>query len=63
METPDAYRELAARYRAGNWPATSVQARIASFLAIPESYLASLPSRDFSIDLATGAVEERPVSA
>ena len=36
---------------------------IASFLAILESYLASLPSRDFSIDLASGAVEDRFTSA
>ncbi|WP_336813276.1 metallophosphoesterase family protein [Bosea sp. MMO-172] len=62
-ERLDAYRALAARYRAGHWPATSVQARIASFLAILESYLASLPSRHFSIDLATGAVEDRFTSA
>jgi 3',5'-cyclic AMP phosphodiesterase CpdA len=62
-ERLDAYRALATRYRAGNWPATSVQARIASFLAILESYLASLPSRDFSIDLTTGTVEDRFISA
>lgn len=62
-ERLDAYRALAARYRAGHWPATSVQARIASFLAILESYLSSLPSRDFAIDLATGAVEDRFISA
>ncbi len=62
-ERLEAYRKLAAHYRAGDWAATSVQARIASFLAILESYLASLPSRDFSIDLANGVVEERPVSA
>lgn len=62
-ERLDAYRALAARYRSGTWPANSVQARIASFLAILESYLASLPSRHFGINLATGAVEDRSISA
>lgn len=62
-ERLDVYRGLAARYRTGNWPATSVQARIASFFAILESYLASLPSRDFGINLTTGAVVAQPISA
>lgn len=62
-ERLDAYRALAARYRSGTWPANSVQARFARFLAILESYLASLPSRHFGIDLATGAVEDRSILA
>jgi len=47
------------RYRGGSSPATSVQARIASFLAIAESYLSSLPSRDFTVDLTTGEISTR----
>ncbi len=52
-----AYRRLADTFAAGSWPETSVQARLACFLRMMMHYLFSHPSRDFHIDLATGAVE------
>ncbi len=52
-----AYRSLASQFAAGSWPEASVQARLACFLRIMMHYLSSHPSRDFSIDLATGAIE------
>jgi 3',5'-cyclic AMP phosphodiesterase CpdA len=55
-----AYRRLARRYAAVSWPSGSLQSRLASFLAILDSYLASQPSRNFSVDLATGEVTADP---
>lgn len=51
-----AYRELAARFAAGSWPAGCLQDRLASFMRMLVDWLASAPSRDFSVDLASGEV-------
>lgn len=51
-----AYRQLAQRYAAGSWQQGSLQDRLASFMRMMMDWLDSLPSRDFSIDLATGKV-------
>jgi len=53
------YRHLAARFAAGAWPAGSLQDRLASFMRMLSDWLASAPSRDFSVDLATGEVMPR----
>jgi 3',5'-cyclic AMP phosphodiesterase CpdA len=52
-----AYRLTAQRYAAGSWPRGSLQDRLASFMRMMMDWLDSQPSRDFSIDLATGKVE------
>ncbi|WP_269931267.1 metallophosphoesterase family protein [Aminobacter sp. HY435] len=54
-----AYRLLAQRYALGSWPQGSLQDRLASFMRMMVDWLDSQPSRDFSIDLATGAVERK----
>jgi 3',5'-cyclic AMP phosphodiesterase CpdA len=54
-----AYRRLGARFLAGSWPEASVQAQLARFFRILEGYLASQPSRAFSIDLTSGAIVDR----
>lgn len=51
-----AYRQTAQRYAAGSWPRGSVQDRLSSFMRMMMDWLDSQPSRDFSIDLATGEV-------
>lgn len=50
------YRRLAARFAAGRWPAGCLQDRQASFMRMLVDWLASAPSRDFSVDLSTGEV-------
>ena len=52
-----AYRLTAQRYASGSWPLGSLQDRIASFMRMMMDWLDSQPSRNFSIDLATGKVE------
>jgi 3',5'-cyclic AMP phosphodiesterase CpdA len=52
-----AYRILAGNYARGTWPAVSVQGRLAAFLRMFMVYADGLPSDDFTIDLATGAIE------
>lgn len=52
-----AYRQLAERYAIGAWPQGSLQDRIAAFMRMMMDWLDSQPSRDFSVDLATGKVE------
>lgn len=51
------YRSIARRYAAGAWLQGSVQDRFASFMRMMVDWLDSQPSRDFSLDLATGKVE------
>jgi hypothetical protein len=51
-----AYRRLAERFGARPWEASSQQYRIAALLRMLLAYLAGLPSRDFLVDLSTGAV-------
>ncbi|RDI50262.1 metallophosphoesterase family protein [Microvirga subterranea] len=50
------YRTLTARYAAGSWEPTSIQFRLAGFLRMLGQYLASPPSREFTVDLATGEI-------
>ncbi|WP_439500926.1 metallophosphoesterase family protein [Aminobacter ciceronei] len=52
-----AYRLTAQRYAAGSWPRGSLQDRFGSFLRMMIDWLDSQPSRDFSVDLATGEVD------
>lgn len=52
-----AYRELMVAYRRRNWPADSFQEWVAGFLRMMGMYLEGPPSRNFSIDLATGQIE------
>lgn len=52
-----AYRRLAQRFASASWPQGCLQDRIASFLRMMMDWLDSAPSRDFSVDLATGKVE------
>ena len=54
-----AYRHLAGRFAAGSWPEGCLQDRLASFMRMLTDWLASAPSRDFSVDLATGEVVAR----
>lgn len=51
-----AYRRLAQRFALAAWPQGCLQDRIASFLRMMMDWLDSAPSRDFSVDLATGKV-------
>ncbi|MBT1157471.1 metallophosphoesterase [Aminobacter anthyllidis] len=51
-----AYRLTAQRYAAGSWPQGSLQDRLGSFMRMMMDWLDSQPSRDFSVDLATGEV-------
>lgn len=52
-----AYRVTAQRYAAGSWPQGSLQDRFGSFMRMMMDWLDSQPSRNFSVDLATGKVE------
>jgi 3',5'-cyclic AMP phosphodiesterase CpdA len=52
-----ACRELMVAYRRRNWKAGSFQSWVADFLRMMGMYLEGPPSRNFSIDLATGQVE------
>lgn len=54
-----AYRHLAALFAAGSWPEGCLQDRLASFMRMLTDWLASAPSGDFSVDLATGDVISR----
>ncbi|GAA2856800.1 3',5'-cyclic AMP phosphodiesterase CpdA [Aminobacter niigataensis] len=54
-----AYRHLAGRFAAGAWPEGCLQDRLASFMQMMMDWLASAPSRDFSVDLATGEVTSK----
>lgn len=54
-----AYRLTAQRYAAGSWPQGSLQDRFGSFMRMMMDWLDSQPSRDFSVDLATGEVTLR----
>jgi 3',5'-cyclic AMP phosphodiesterase CpdA len=56
-----AYRALAMRYAEGSWAPSSLQARIASFFAIFNSYLNANPSRSFTVDLRDGRIEAQTV--
>ncbi|WP_378947942.1 metallophosphoesterase family protein [Mesorhizobium sp. ANAO-SY3R2] len=51
------YRRLAQRFALGAWPEGCLQDRFASFMRMMMDWLDSAPSRDFSVDLATGTVE------
>jgi len=61
-EIPDerlaAYRTLMSRYAAGAWEPASIQFRLAGFLRMLGQYLASPPSRDFTVDLETGEIRD-----
>lgn len=61
-EIPDnrlaAYRALMSRYAAGSWEPTTIQFRLAGFLRMLGQYLASPPSRDFTVDLETGEIRD-----
>jgi hypothetical protein len=50
------YEVLARRYAGRAFPEGALQAYVASLMRIYTAYLGGLPSRDFAIDLATGAV-------
>jgi 3',5'-cyclic AMP phosphodiesterase CpdA len=53
-----AYRRLAARYAARAWETGGLQYRIAALLRMLVAYAAGQPSRDFSVDLVTGALKD-----
>jgi 3',5'-cyclic AMP phosphodiesterase CpdA len=57
------YRTLARRYSDGSFDRGSLQERLASFFRIMDAYLASEPSRHFSIALLDGTVREQAALA
>jgi 3',5'-cyclic AMP phosphodiesterase CpdA len=52
------YRSLADRYRNRDWPEGTLQSLVASFARMFTAYATGLPSRDFTIDLATGLITD-----
>jgi 3',5'-cyclic AMP phosphodiesterase CpdA len=53
----DAYRRVARRFEAGTWPAGSLQTRVQTLMRMFDRYDRAGPSRDFTLDTATGEIE------